>query len=432
MKRLKLVLAMLCAFLSAVSCCVYAADFPDVPKSHSNYEAIIYLAKEGVVAGYEDGSFIPEKEITRTEFCALVARTLGYKKETYKAVALPFTDVPEGYWGTDYISFCYERGLINGMGEGLFAPADKVTFEQVIKVAVCTVGRQNEALAIKGQKWYSGYIEVAQNCGLLANTIVYTGKSAPRCAVAQITYNAVLVNMADEESEDEDIEEETEEKSEIELIYEDKDFSDVKVILLDAGHNYEGKDIGARNDELELKEEEITWQIADKLRKRLEKMGYEVVMTREDIDSSIGNTSALDSLNARVELAHESLADLYISIHCNTSDGVGSGAETYCFSKGGYADRLAGLIQENISDETGLYDRGVKTANFYVIKNTLMPAVLVETGFMDNEEDIKILTSKKGQESIAKAIANAVKEYDGMEPIVQKKDVKGSDDIEET
>ncbi len=426
MKRLMLVAAFMCTFLSALLYCAYAEDFPDVPKDHSNYEAIVYLSKEGVIAGYEDGNFVPEKEITRTEFCALIARTLGYNKETYKAVKLPFTDVKDGYWGIDYISFCYEKGLINGMGEGLFAPADKVTFEQVIKVAVCTIGKQNEALAIKGPKWYSGYIEVAQEYGLLGNTIVHTGKSAPRCAVAQITYNVVLTDQFNKK-DSEQIAEEEEEKSELELIYEKKDFSDVKVILIDAGHNYDGKDIGARNDELELKEEEITWQIADKLRKRLEKMGYEVVMTREDIDSSIGNTSALDSLNARVELAHESLADLYISIHCNTSGGVGSGVETYCFSKGGYADRLAGLVQENISDETDLYDRGVKTASFYVIKNTLMPAVLIETGFMDNEHDIEILTSSKGQERIAKAIANAVKEYDKMKPIV-----KGSDDIEKT
>ncbi len=431
MKGLKLIFTIACAFLPFVSSIAYAKDFPDVPKSHVNYEAIDFLSEKGVIAGYEDGNFVPEREITRTEFCALVARTMGYDKNTYETVDLPFVDVKKDYWGIDYISFCYENGLVNGMGEGVFAPADKVTFEQVIKVAVCAIEKQDEALSSVGPKWYSGYVDVAQEYGLLKNTSVKTGKSAPRSSVAQIIYNVLLTEKLDEEKpENEPDLPEEEEKSELEMIYEAKDFSEVKVILVDAGHNFEGKDIGARNEDLELAEEEITWQIADKLRKRLEKMGYTVIMTREDVEDSIGNTSALDSLNARVELAHEKLADLYISIHCNV--GGGSGVETYCFSKGGYADRLAGLVQQNITDSTKLYDRGVKTANFYVIKNTLMPAILIETGFMDNEEDAEIISSEKGQNAIAKAIAEAVKEYDGMKPIVKKTILKGSDDIEET
>ena len=114
-------------------------------------------------------------------------------------------------------------------------------------------------------------------------------------------------------------------------------------------------------------------------------------------------------------MAHKNLADLFISVHCNT--GGGKGAETYCFSTGGYAERLAKIVQKNMKEQVGMYDRGVKTANFYVIKNTLMPAILIETGFIDNDSDAWVLTSAEGQEKIAAAVAAAVKEYDNMAPL---------------
>ena len=136
-------------------------------------------------------------------------------------------------------------------------------------------------------------------------------------------------------------------------------------------------------------------------------------MTRKEMTDSVANTSVLESLQARVDMAHNALADLFVSIHCNA--GGGSGVETYCFSKNSYAGALAELVQENITDCTDLYDRGVKTANFFVIQNTLMPAILIETGFIDSVRDIEILISGEGQSNIAEAIAEAICQYDEME-----------------
>jgi len=224
-----------------------------------------------------------------------------------------------------------------------------------------------------------------------------------------ITEDTDLDGVGDEDAK------EDEELSEIELAFMEKDYSDVKVILLDPGHNYEGKDTGARYEPYNAIEEVITWKIADKLRAELEDMGYTVIMTRDEMTDSIGNTSALDSLQARVDMAHTNLVDLYISIHCNM--GGGTGTETYCFAKGGYSARLAELVQDKISAKTNLYDRGVKTANFFVIKNTLMPSILIETGFMDTQTDALLLTTEYGQKCFAQAIADAVYEYDLMEPL---------------
>ncbi len=435
-KLFSVLVFILFAFTTGVS----AAEFPDVPKRHKNFEAISSLTELGVIAGYDDGTFCPEREITRTEFCALLSRTLGYTKDNYEVKELPFLDVGPEYWGVAYISFCYERGLVNGMEVDQFAPAEKVTIGQAAKMVVCAVGKEDEVVSRKGVPWFEPYMEVAEDYGLLELIDQMPKENAVRANVAQVVYNMLESGLTEDSEDDEDdfgneedltedsdLEDE-EELPEIEKVFLEKDFSDVKTILVDAGHNYEGKDTGAENAELDIHEEEITWLIADKLREMLEDEGYEVVMTREKMTDSIANTSTTESLQARVDLAHDNLCDLYISIHCNT--GGGTGVETYCFSLGGYAARLAEIVQRNISDETGLYNRGVKTANFFVNKNTLMPSILIETGFIDAERDIEILASRDGQEQIARAIADAVVEYDAMKPLIKERIIE-DDETEE-
>ena len=436
-KRVLLAALLMAYLLSVFRIDAFAADFPDVTSDHLNYTAVTDLVEYGVIAGYDDGYFRPDREITRTEFCALMARTLGYSKDTYEAGVLPFPDVKDGYWGYDYISFCYELGLIDGMGDGTFWPAEKVTLAQTAKMAVCAIGEQEKALSIKGDKWYDGYVEVAEDYDLFYLVVGEVADNAIRSDIAQIVYNMTETGLTDagqdepafedDETLDEEIENPEDDREdevekdhispEIRAAYKEKDFSNVETILIDAGHNYSGRDTGAENTELQIKEEDITWQIADKLRRNLEDMGYNVVMTREKITDSIANTSVLESLQARVDLGHESRADLFISIHCNA--GGGSGTEVYCFQKSGYAGRLAELVQDSIASNTELYDRGVKTANFFVIQNTLMPAILIETGFIDNIKDAQILASEDGQQAIAEAIAESVAVYDDMDPIVE-------------
>ena len=67
-----------------------------------------------------------------------------------------------------------------------------------------------------------------------------------------------------------------------------------------------------------------------------------------------------------------------------------------------------------IIEETGLTNRGVKTDNLFVIKNTIMPAILVETAFIDKESDAQLLASQAGQEKLAAAIAKAVCKFKGI------------------
>jgi len=182
-------------------------------------------------------------------------------------------------------------------------------------------------------------------------------------------------------------------------------------VFIDAGHNYSIVDTGATGNG--LREQDITYYIASHIEKFLIKMGASVKMSRNNLtDNVISGGTVSDSLRARYSSANSWGADIFVSIHCNA--GGGTGSEVYVYKTGGNAEKLASNILNGILWNTDLKSRGVKTANYSVIKNTTMPAVLVETAFIDTESDAAILKSQSGQRMIAKGIAEGIMEYLGI------------------
>lgn len=392
---------------------VFALEFSDVSNEHRNYDAIQYMALKKIVNGYDDGSFRPDSSVTRAELCVICARVAGYEKNSGEySEELPFIDVTEEYWARDYIDFAYESGIINGMGDGTFSPAGSVTYEQAIKMLTCFVGFDPVENSDFGNEWYSGYLAVANQYNMFKNIDVEIGLEATRADIVQLLYNIYIDDLFGKAAELKEAEQEQNTESNTNEISNNVVYNKIEAldkILIDPGHNYSGADNGARNPSETLFEERITWQISDKLVKKLQDYGFEVYITREKETSSIANTSVTDSLKARVDMAHELDVDLFLSIHCNA--GGGTGVETYSYDIEGAGFLLSNLISNSISKATGMYNRGAKTAGYYVIKNTAMPSVLIETGFIDSKKDSMILSSEDGQEIIAQAIADAVQEY---------------------
>ena len=183
-------------------------------------------------------------------------------------------------------------------------------------------------------------------------------------------------------------------------------------VYIDAGHNYSGVDTGAQG--FGIREQDITYKIADKVQKRLTNKGITVKMSRNSLtDNVISGGSVSDSLRARYLAANEWKADIFVSIHCNA--GGGTGCEVYCYKTGTQAEMLAKSILNGMVWNTDLISRGVKTANYAVLKNTNMPAALVETAFIDNENNAAFLGSEDGQKRIAKGIAEGIMEYLGVD-----------------
>ena len=172
-----------------------------------------------------------------------------------------------------------------------------------------------------------------------------------------------------------------------------------KVIIIDPGHG--GNDTGAMRGNVE--EKDLTLSIALKVQEELNDMGFKnVIMTR--------STDKTLSLSERVDIANNNNADIFVSIHINSSvKSEINGIETHYYSDNGY--NVAKMLHKELTENISATDRGLFKSKFYVINHTEAPAVLLELGFISNEQERSMLTSKRRQNASAKAIAEGIYNY---------------------
>ncbi|MDI6604506.1 MAG: N-acetylmuramoyl-L-alanine amidase [Thermoanaerobacteraceae bacterium] len=170
------------------------------------------------------------------------------------------------------------------------------------------------------------------------------------------------------------------------------------LIAIDPGHG--GKDPGAVG--AHLLEKDINLNISLKLREILVQRNIDVIMTRDK--------DVMLELQPRCDIANNSKADYFISIHANSfKDSDAKGTETYAFSKNSIGNKLADHVQKAIVSTLNTVDRGVKFANFYVLRYTDMPAILIETAFITNKDDENLLITKP--DLFALAISNGIMNF---------------------
>ena len=173
----------------------------------------------------------------------------------------------------------------------------------------------------------------------------------------------------------------------------------VKRILLDPGHG--GRDAGALGKY--SKEKDLNFRLALEIKQALLRSGFQVVMTRtQDVYLPLAQ---------RVALVKKHKADLFISVHHNSSKTnlKAAGIECFAFRTPRPEDTLlAALVQEQLIRYTKRTNRGVKFANFAVLRNNPVPALLIEAGFISNAEEEKILNSPRFRQDMAAAVAEAV------------------------
>jgi N-acetylmuramoyl-L-alanine amidase len=195
-----------------------------------------------------------------------------------------------------------------------------------------------------------------------------------------------------------------------------------RIIVLDPGHG--GGDVGTAHNG--LVEKTLTIDIARRLRALLTAMGWTVRMTRDsDIDPvSAANMAAMKAdgrpnpsdrayLQTRCDVANDVNARMFISIHVNYSDSPGVNGTTFYWYKP-QDQQLAQTLEKATIPVAGTTDDGPKHENFYVIRHTTMPAVLIETAFISNANDAARLNSPAFLQNMAQGIANGVKAYAGV------------------
>lgn len=169
----------------------------------------------------------------------------------------------------------------------------------------------------------------------------------------------------------------------------------VMKVVVDAGHG--GKDAGAVNGG--KYEKAVALATAKILKIELEKLGHTVILTR--------NTDIFLELSERCRISNQANADLFISLHCNSSTNkTAQGIETwkYVASVNPYAVN----VQKRLIEATGAKNRGVKDGTFYVLRGTRCKAILVEMGFISHADESIKLFKTHYQTTIAKAITQGI------------------------
>ena len=218
-----------------------------------------------------------------------------------------------------------------------------------------------------------------------------------------------------------------------------------RIVVIDPGHENTGGDPGATaiHNGVKYIEADLNLQIAVKLKAELEKKGIDVYMTRY-AGSGLISTDTSESLRKRVAAANEINADFFVSIHHNsyttssaygfevyyssgtpistsyintkniTKDGRDLNMETTSYSTRSKANKvvisksIAEKVSSEVSSKLSMYNRGAKDSNFYVCKNTNMPSILIENGFLTNPSEADKVSSSTHQQKLAEILADNI------------------------
>lgn len=183
-------------------------------------------------------------------------------------------------------------------------------------------------------------------------------------------------------------------------------------IGIDAGHglNTPGKRCAKQFDTNETREWVLNNRVATKVCEILNRSGLETIR----LDDITGNTDI--PLSTRCRTANNTNVDLVVSIHHNA--GGGTGIETYVYNQAclnGETGRMATIINNKAVEKTGMRNRGVKTKDLAMVRDTKMPACLIECGFMDNEHDTPIILTEEYAIKVANGIIEGILSYCNIE-----------------
>lgn len=180
------------------------------------------------------------------------------------------------------------------------------------------------------------------------------------------------------------------------------------LIFLDPGHG--GKDQGTANKEFRYEEKSLALSFAISVQNHLKRLGYRVVLTR--------STDVYVPLSKRTALANQAKADVFVSLHCNYSaNSEAFGTEIYFYSDKNNAfrtqvsEQLGKIILASMQRHGSLKNRTVKPGNFAVIRETKMPAVLIETGFLSNPRERACLLDTRYRMHLSKGIAEGIHQF---------------------
>ena len=186
-------------------------------------------------------------------------------------------------------------------------------------------------------------------------------------------------------------------------------------IAIDPGHG--GSDSGAIGP-TGIMEKSVTMRVSRELKRLLEAEGATVILTRTgdtEVSEKGASATSVEELQARCDVANQAKADIFLSIHADAfTNREVKGTTAYYYAQGTkQSKQLADSVRTALIDAIGTVDRGTQSCNFYVVKHTDMPAILVEISFISNPDEEKMMNSETGINKIAQGIADGIADYFG-------------------
>ncbi len=175
-------------------------------------------------------------------------------------------------------------------------------------------------------------------------------------------------------------------------------------LCIDPGHG--GSDPGATG--YGITEANTNLDISLRARNLFQQDGATVVMTR--------TTDTYVSLQGRCDIANNNGCNRFLCSHCNAFNGAAYGTETFAYAEGNSAADYRNKVNAEMVSHMGTYNRGNKTANFYVLVNTNMPAILCEVAFIDNAGDNAKLANANYRQEAARAYLHGTQSHYGFAP----------------
>ena len=459
-----------------------ATTFNDISTSHRAYEQITYLAQGGIISADDSSNhFYPHKHVTRADVVTWIGKALNLNG---KATSSKFKDVRSSHPAAGYIQSAVNEAIVSGYTDGTFKPDKLVTRGEMalfISRAFDYGGTNSSLDAMKAimtngiaQGYTNGYFGAYDNiiradfAVFLARTIDYqqrinstlpisgevkyvttdnlnvrTGPSTKYASISKlskdskvqiayqvgswtviksgsiagfVTTSYLTDKLPDTSTNPGDTPgivpptnpetDKGENQNKVSPANNDttteKSLNGIKLVI-DPGHR--GTDPGAVG--FGLKESDVVLDTSLHLRKLLASTPIQVIMTRE--------TDIFIELKQRAQIANSAKADTFISIHANAqsnSNKTANGTETWFYTGSSDSQKLASYIQDRLVAALNTRDRKLKkTEDLYVLKNTKMTAVLLELGFIDNVTDNAMLADPTKRQLAAKAIYNGILDY---------------------
>ncbi|WP_186667850.1 N-acetylmuramoyl-L-alanine amidase [Sporosarcina sp. BP05] len=472
MKKLGLVLTSVLLLISATllptDFASAATVHSDIPVKHRAYQEITYLAQSDITTSDNASLFSPDASMTRAHAAAMIGKAIQLNGTQ---TATRFSDVPSTYFASGYINEAVNRGIIKGYGDGSFAPDKTLNRGEMAVLISRAFGYQADSTTAAAQELMAkGIAQGVEKGNFGTGNLMKRGDFAVFLARAinaefrvggeALTSTSMFVNVAETGSlnfRQGPATAYTETKKlfagyQVEVFYKvgdwiytkvGKDFgflhtdflsssqpsvSSIKdpidlsengnentgntekkplselVVIIDPGHG--AHDPGAVG--FGIREKDVVLDVSLRMKKYFQQTALPVKLTRE--------TDVYLTLPSRVNFAAANKGDVFISVHANASNGSGNGTETYYYSaatntKAAESKALATYIHKRMIEAWNLKNRSVKTGHFQVIKGNALPATLVEMGFIDNKVDNAYLASPERREQMARGIFLGTLDY---------------------